>query len=153
MFQISKCPRVTVVLSYWEASGEVSKLSYKSLLFDSSRRSYCSLQNWYDSWIWYTLTKYFYLKTILPTRYLWCFSQRLEQPWINILLFQLSGAPMAWNYNGDHFCSSWNFEKNSNWRKNDFFSQNGLIFKSVDSLYCCPCLKNMYVQDNFCHSS
>ena len=42
MFQISKCPRVTVVLSYFEASGEVSKLSYKSLLFDSSRRSYCS---------------------------------------------------------------------------------------------------------------
>ena len=41
MSQISKCPRVTVVLSYWEASGEVSKLSYKSLLFDSSRRSYC----------------------------------------------------------------------------------------------------------------
>ena len=43
MSQISKCPRVTVVLSYWEASGEVSKLSYKSLLFDSSRRSYCIL--------------------------------------------------------------------------------------------------------------
>ena len=42
MFQISKCPRVTVVLSYFEASGEVSKLSYKSLLFDSSRQSYCS---------------------------------------------------------------------------------------------------------------
>ena len=42
MFQISKCPRVTLVLSYWEASGEVSKLSYKSLLFDTSRRSYCS---------------------------------------------------------------------------------------------------------------
>ena len=41
MSQISKCLRVTVVLSYWEASGEVSKLSYKSLLFDSSRRSYC----------------------------------------------------------------------------------------------------------------
>ena len=41
MSQISKCPRVTVVLSYFEASGEVSKLSFKSLLFDSSRRSYC----------------------------------------------------------------------------------------------------------------
>ena len=41
MSYISKCPRVTVVLSYWEASGEVSKLSYKSLLFDSSKRSYC----------------------------------------------------------------------------------------------------------------
>ena len=42
MSQISKCLRVTVVLSYWEASGEVSELSYKSLLFDSSKRSYCS---------------------------------------------------------------------------------------------------------------
>ena len=43
------------------------------------------------------------------------FSQRFEQEWpvwINIPLFQLSGAPMAGNYNGDHyFCSSWNFQK------------------------------------------
>ena len=35
MSQISKCPKVTVVLTYWEASGEVSELSY-NLLFDSS---------------------------------------------------------------------------------------------------------------------
>ena len=49
MSQISKCPRVTVVLSYWEASGEVSKLSYKSLLFDSSRRSYCSNHHQIDA--------------------------------------------------------------------------------------------------------
>ena len=42
MSQISKCPKVTVILSYWEASGEVSKLRYKSLLYFSSKRSYCS---------------------------------------------------------------------------------------------------------------
>ena len=42
MSQIPKCYKVTVVLSYWEALGEVSQLSYKSLLFISSKRSYCS---------------------------------------------------------------------------------------------------------------
>ena len=41
MSQISKCPKVTVILSYWEASGEVSKLRYESLLYSSSKRSYC----------------------------------------------------------------------------------------------------------------
>ena len=39
MSQISKCPRVTVVLIYWEASGEVSKLRYKSLLYFSSKQT------------------------------------------------------------------------------------------------------------------
>ena len=43
MSHISKCPRVTVILSYREASEEVSKLKYKSLLFNTSRRSYCSM--------------------------------------------------------------------------------------------------------------
>ena len=42
MSQISKCPKVADVLSYWEASGEVSELSYKSLLYFSSNGSYCS---------------------------------------------------------------------------------------------------------------
>ena len=41
MSQISKCPNVTVVLTYWEPSGEVSELRYKSLLYCSSKRSYC----------------------------------------------------------------------------------------------------------------
>ena len=41
MSQISKCPNVTVVLTYWEASGEVSELSYKSLLYSISVGSYC----------------------------------------------------------------------------------------------------------------
>ena len=41
MSQISKCPNVTVVLTYLEASGEVSELRYKSLLYCSSKRSYC----------------------------------------------------------------------------------------------------------------
>ena len=41
MSQISKCPKVTVILSYWEASGEVSKLRYKSLLYCASVGSYC----------------------------------------------------------------------------------------------------------------
>ena len=41
MSQISKCPRVTVILSYWEASYEVSKLRYNNLLYFSSKRSYC----------------------------------------------------------------------------------------------------------------
>ena len=43
MSQISKCPKVTVVLTYWEASGDVSELRYKSLLCFSSKRSYCIL--------------------------------------------------------------------------------------------------------------
>ena len=42
MSQISKCPKVTVILSYWEALGEVLKLRYKSLLYFSSNGSYCS---------------------------------------------------------------------------------------------------------------
>ena len=42
MSQIVKCPKVTVILSYWEASGEVSKLRYKCLLYFSSNGSYCS---------------------------------------------------------------------------------------------------------------
>ena len=33
MSQISNCPRVTVILSYWEASYEVSKLRYNNLLY------------------------------------------------------------------------------------------------------------------------
>ena len=41
MSQISKCPNVTVVLTYWEASGEVSEPSYKSLLYSISVGSYC----------------------------------------------------------------------------------------------------------------
>ena len=42
MSQILKCPKITVVLSYWEALGEVSELSYKSLLYSTSVGSYCS---------------------------------------------------------------------------------------------------------------
>ena len=41
MSRISKCPKVTHVLTYWETSGEVSELSYKSLLYFSSNGSYC----------------------------------------------------------------------------------------------------------------
>ena len=41
MSQISKCP--TVVLTYWEASGKVSELGYKSLLYSTSVGSYCIL--------------------------------------------------------------------------------------------------------------
>ena len=43
MSHISKCPKVTDVLSYWEASGEISEPSYKSLLYFSSIGSYCIL--------------------------------------------------------------------------------------------------------------
>ena len=43
MSQIVKCPKVTVILSYWEASGEVSKLRYKCLLYFSSNGSYCRI--------------------------------------------------------------------------------------------------------------
>ena len=43
MSQMSKCPKVTVILSYWEASEEVSKLRYKSLLYCASVGSYCSI--------------------------------------------------------------------------------------------------------------
>ena len=45
MSQISKCPKITVVLSYWEALGEVSELSYKSLLYSTSVGSYCNETN------------------------------------------------------------------------------------------------------------
>ena len=41
MSQISKCPKLRVVLGYWEALGEVSELRYKNLLYSSSQRSYC----------------------------------------------------------------------------------------------------------------
>ena len=44
MSQITKCPNVTVVLTYWEASVEVSELSYKSLLYSISVGSYCSTE-------------------------------------------------------------------------------------------------------------
>ena len=43
MSQISKCPKVTVVLTYWEALEDVSEQRYKSLLCFSSKRSYCSI--------------------------------------------------------------------------------------------------------------
>ena len=42
MSQISKCPKLRVVLTYWEALGEVSELRYKNLLYISSKRSYCN---------------------------------------------------------------------------------------------------------------
>ena len=45
MYKITKCYKVLVILTYWEASGEVSELSYKSLLSISSKRSYCSLDS------------------------------------------------------------------------------------------------------------
>ena len=44
MSQISKCPKLRVVLGYWEALGEVSELSYKSLLYSTSIGSYCSVE-------------------------------------------------------------------------------------------------------------
>ena len=42
MSQISKCPKLRVVLGYWEALGEVSEMRYIKLLYSSSKRSYCS---------------------------------------------------------------------------------------------------------------
>ena len=42
MSQISKCPNMRVLLTYWEAPGEVSELSYKSLLYSTSVGSYCT---------------------------------------------------------------------------------------------------------------
>ena len=42
MSQISKCPKLRVVLGYWEALGEVSEMRYNNLLYCSSKRSYCS---------------------------------------------------------------------------------------------------------------
>ena len=41
MSLIPKCPKDTVILILCEASREVSEPSYKLLLFNSSRRSYC----------------------------------------------------------------------------------------------------------------
>ena len=42
MSQISKCPKLRVVLGYWEALGEVSEMRYNNLLYSSSQRSYCT---------------------------------------------------------------------------------------------------------------
>ena len=42
------CPKVTVILTYWEASGEVWELCYKSLLYSSSTWSYCSSFIWLE---------------------------------------------------------------------------------------------------------
>ena len=42
MSQISKCPKLRVVLGYWEALGEVSEMRYNNLLYSSSKRSYCT---------------------------------------------------------------------------------------------------------------
>ena len=44
MSQISKCPKVTVLLTYWESLGDVLELSYKSLLYCISIGSYCTKQ-------------------------------------------------------------------------------------------------------------
>ena len=83
MSQISKCPKVTVILSYCEASGEVSKLRYESLLYSSSKRSYCS-----SGWETYiscpsissslsgNMRIYTFLKFILPRKILF-----LKQGW------------------------------------------------------------------------
>ena len=46
MGQMSKCPNITIVLIYWELSGEVSELRYKSLLYFSSTWSYCNCYMW-----------------------------------------------------------------------------------------------------------
>ena len=46
MSQISKCPKLRVVLGYWEALGEVSEMRYNNLLYSSSKRSYCSSSGW-----------------------------------------------------------------------------------------------------------
>ena len=58
MSQISKCPKDTVALTYWEASGDVSELRYKSLLYFSSKRSYCTQKKTFTFYwnIWYTTT-------------------------------------------------------------------------------------------------
>ena len=42
MSQISKCPKLRVVLGYWEALGEVSEMRYNNLLYSTSKRSYCN---------------------------------------------------------------------------------------------------------------
>ena len=41
MPEISKCPKHMQLLVHWEALGEVSVLSWKNLLFNSSTGSYC----------------------------------------------------------------------------------------------------------------
>ena len=38
MSQISKCPKLRVVLGYWEALGEVSEMRYNNLLYSSSAK-------------------------------------------------------------------------------------------------------------------
>ena len=48
MSQISKCPNMRVVLTYWEALRDVSGLSYKSLLYFRSNGSYCRTSSHVD---------------------------------------------------------------------------------------------------------
>ena len=49
MWQISKCPNVRVLLTYREASAEVSELSFKSLLYFSSMDYTVSpLHGWFN---------------------------------------------------------------------------------------------------------
>ena len=51
MSQISKCPKLRVVLGYWEALGEVSEMRYNNLLYCSSKRSYCSFMVIHGIWL------------------------------------------------------------------------------------------------------
>ena len=64
MSQITKCPNVTVVLTYWEASVEVSELSYKSLLYSISVGSYCSLR---AVFLMFHLGQHFSIQTLLSS--------------------------------------------------------------------------------------
>ena len=66
MSQISKCPKVTVILTYWEAAGDVSELRYKSLLSFSSKRSYCITWKYF-----YPIILEYLWKLILKVRFCW----------------------------------------------------------------------------------
>ena len=52
MSQISKCPKLRVVLGYWEALGEVSEMRYNNLLYCSSKRSYCTILVNFNPTVW-----------------------------------------------------------------------------------------------------
>ena len=60
MSQISKCPKLRVVLGYWEALGEVSEMRHNNLLYSSSKRSYCSTSKNIDVYGVPTLSKDFF---------------------------------------------------------------------------------------------
>ena len=89
MSQISKCPKVTVVLTYWEASGDVSELRYKSLLYCSSKRSYCRISYWgikVSSRSSIILLFFFFSARLINSHYVWVLKWVRQEQSMNLIM-------------------------------------------------------------------